>query len=62
MGIKKIKIDAHFVGEEEPCFIIAEAGVNHNGSVNLAQKLIDAAKEANEAILLCDPSPLLPFN
>lgn len=27
-------------------FIIAEAGVNHNGSIELAFKLIDAAKEA----------------
>ena len=27
-------------------FIIAEAGVNHNGSMKLAHKLIDAAKEA----------------
>ena len=24
-------------------FIIAEAGVNHNGSIDLAKKLIDAA-------------------
>lgn len=29
-----------------PVFIIAEAGVNHNGDINLAFKLIDAAKEA----------------
>ena len=28
-------------------FIIAEAGVNHNGSIEIAIKLIDAAKEAN---------------
>lgn len=28
-------------------FIIAEAGVNHNGSLELAYKLVDAAKEAN---------------
>lgn len=28
------------------CFIIAEAGVNHNGSVKLAKKLVGAAKEA----------------
>lgn len=28
------------------CFIIAEAGVNHNGSLELATKLIDEAKEA----------------
>ena len=27
-------------------FIIAEAGVNHNGSIELAFKLIDAAVEA----------------
>ena len=27
-------------------FIIAEAGVNHNGNINLAYKLCDAAKEA----------------
>lgn len=28
------------------CFIIAEAGVNHNGDINIAKKLIDAACEA----------------
>lgn len=28
---------------EHPCFVIAEAGVNHNGSVELAYQLIDAA-------------------
>ena len=28
------------------CFIIAEAGVNHNGDMNLARKLIDAAVDA----------------
>ena len=27
-------------------FIIAEAGVNHNGSLQLAKKLVDKAKEA----------------
>ena len=26
--------------------IIAEAGVNHNGSIDLAKKLIDIAKKA----------------
>lgn len=31
---------------EKRCFIIAEAGVNHNGSLELAKKLIDAAVEA----------------
>jgi N-acetylneuraminate synthase len=30
----------------QPIFIIAEAGVNHNGSLRMALQLIDAAKEA----------------
>ncbi len=32
------------VGEGERAFIIAEIGLNHNGSVKLAKELIDAAK------------------
>ncbi|UUX92259.1 N-acetylneuraminate synthase [Methanoplanus endosymbiosus] len=28
------------------CYVIAEAGVNHNGDINLAKKLIDAAKDS----------------
>lgn len=27
-------------------YIIAEAGVNHNGNIELAKKLVDVAKEA----------------
>lgn len=34
------------MGEGEPCYIIAEAGVNHNGNIDMARKLIDIAKEA----------------
>jgi N-acetylneuraminate synthase len=44
--MRKIKIGNKHIGEGEPCFIIAEAGVNHNGSIDLAKKLIDAAKDA----------------
>lgn len=29
--------------KEKPCFIIAEAGINHNGDVRLAKKLVDVA-------------------
>ena len=28
------------------CYIIAEAGVNHNGSIDIAKKLIDVAADA----------------
>jgi N-acetylneuraminate synthase/N,N'-diacetyllegionaminate synthase len=44
--MKKIKIGNKLIGEGESCFIIAEAGVNHNGDIKLAKKLVDVAKEA----------------
>lgn len=44
--MKKIKIGIRLIGNGAPCFIIAEAGVNHNGSLELAKKLIDVAVEA----------------
>lgn len=45
-GTGKVKLGNRLVGEREPCFIIAEAGVNHNGDISLAIKLIDAAAAA----------------
>lgn len=44
--IKKIKIGNKYVGDGQPVFVIAEAGVNHNGNLKLALKLIDAAAMA----------------
>ena len=41
-----IRIGNKKIGKSSPCFIIAEAGVNHNGDVNLAKQLIIKAKEA----------------
>ena len=41
-----IKIGEREVGAGRPCFVIAEAGVNHNGSLPLARQLVDAAKQA----------------
>jgi sialic acid synthase len=35
-----------FVGAGHPCFFIAEGGINHQGEVELAHKLIDLAKRA----------------
>lgn len=34
------------VGEDSPCFIIAEAGINHNNDIAVAKALIDAAAAA----------------
>lgn len=41
-----IKIGDRRIGPSEPVFIIAEAGINHNGDVGLAKRLIDVAYEA----------------
>ena len=38
-----IKIDGHPVGDGYPVYIIAEIGINHNGDLRIAKKLIDAA-------------------
>ncbi len=43
---KHIKIGDRVVGEGYPCFIIAEAGVNHDGDVQKAKELVDIAVEA----------------
>ena len=34
------------IGDNEPTFIIAEIGINHNGSLSIAKQLIDAAVKA----------------
>ncbi len=39
----RVKIGSNFIGEGEPVYVIAEIGINHNGSVALAKKLIDGA-------------------
>jgi N,N'-diacetyllegionaminate synthase len=41
-----ISIADRKIGPGQPAFIIAEAGVNHNGDPQLARQLIDAAAEA----------------
>jgi len=43
--MQTVKIENRLVGENQPCFIIAEIGINHNGSLDLAKKLIDMAIE-----------------
>jgi N-acetylneuraminate synthase len=40
---KQISIGGTFVGGGHPTYIIAEIGINHNGDINTAKRLIDAA-------------------
>ena len=44
--MRKIKIADRIIGNEEACFIIVEAGSNHNGSLEQAKKLIEIASES----------------
>ncbi|MDD2655145.1 MAG: N-acetylneuraminate synthase family protein [Candidatus ainarchaeum sp.] len=44
--MEKLRIGKRAVGEGEPCFVIAEAGSNHNGKLDQAKKLIDEAAKA----------------
>ena len=39
----KVRIGDRWVGDGEPCFIVAEIGINHNGDLDIARKLISAA-------------------
>lgn len=43
--IRKIKLGHRSIGNGEPCFIVAEAGANHEGEFDKARELIDAAVE-----------------
>jgi N-acetylneuraminate synthase len=39
----KVKVGSRYIGDDQPVYIIAEIGINHNGSMALAKKLIDGA-------------------
>lgn len=39
-----VKIGNSIIGYKNPCYIIAEIGINHNGDINIAKRLIDLAK------------------
>ncbi len=43
---KAIKIGDRWVGEGYPTYVVAEIGINHNGDIEIAKKLIEAAKHS----------------
>jgi N-acetylneuraminate synthase len=43
---RTVRIGDRLVGEGQPCFVIAEIGINHNGDLELAKRLIDSSKKA----------------
>ena len=44
--MRGIEIGGRKIGLGHPCFIVAEAGVNHNGDVVMAERLVDVAADA----------------
>ena len=53
-----MKIGDRYIGEDNPCFIIAELSANHNGDLNVAIETIRAAKKAGaDAIKLQTYTP-----
>jgi N-acetylneuraminate synthase len=43
---REVKIGKRMVGDGHPAYIVAEIGINHNGDVQLAKQMIDAAVHA----------------
>ena len=43
---REIKIGDRQVGDGHPAYIIAEIGINHNGDLDMAKEMINAAKQA----------------
>jgi len=41
-----VSIGGRLVGDHQPCFIVAEIGINHNGDLEIAKELIRVAKKA----------------
>lgn len=44
--MKAVRVGTRWVGENQPCVVVAEIGINHNGDMNLAHRAIDAAADA----------------
>lgn len=43
---KRVKIGERWVGSGEPAYVVAEIGINHNGDLEIAKRLIDVAAQA----------------
>ena len=41
MTIKPIKIGNKYVVPGKPCFFVSEIGINHNGDISLAKKILE---------------------
>jgi len=44
--IEPVRVGRHLVGPDQPVYVIAEIGINHNGDLDVARRLIDVAADA----------------
>ena len=47
MSATTVPIGKKLIGDGQPCYIVAEIGINHNGDIDLAKRLISVAVAAN---------------
>jgi N-acetylneuraminate synthase len=43
MEKRRIRVGKKQIGDKNPVYVIAEIGINHNGSVDIAKKMIEGA-------------------
>jgi len=48
----KVKIGNRWIGKDYPAYVIAEGGINHNGSIKIAKKIIEKANLKKTIIIL----------
>lgn len=57
----RFKIGNKFIGPNEPVFIIAEIGQNHQGDINLAKQLIKHAKVRTRKLFISNNKNQIVF-
>ena len=51
INVRELKINDRVIGLKHPPLVIVEIGINHNGSIKEAFKMVDAAKESGAEII-----------
>jgi len=47
MSALSVRVGNKLIGDGQPCYVVAEIGINHNGDIDIAKRLISVAVAAN---------------